>query len=65
MVRSASAASSGVSLGLGVLLLAGCATTQQEATRLQLNSARLRAAELRRARDATGPDDPRSTASRC
>ena len=47
MVRSARAASTGVSLGVGVLLLGGCATTQQEATRLQLNSARLRAAELR------------------
>ena len=54
MVRSASAASTGVTLGLGVLLLGlgvlllgGCATTQQEAKRLQLNSARLRAAELR------------------
>ncbi len=46
MVRSASAAATSVTLGLGVLL-SGCATTQQEATRLQLNSARLRAAELR------------------
>ncbi len=47
MVRSANPASAGLTLGLGVLLLSGCATTQQEATRLQLNSARLRAAELR------------------
>jgi hypothetical protein len=32
---------------LAVTALAGCATTQQEAARLRLNSARLRAAELR------------------
>lgn len=36
-----------MTLGLSTLLLSACATTQQEAARLRLNSARLRAAELR------------------
>jgi hypothetical protein len=35
------------SLGLLTLVLAGCATTQQEAARLRLNSARLRSTEVR------------------
>lgn len=42
MVRSASAI--GATLAIGVL--AGCTTTQQEAARLRLNSARIRATQL-------------------
>lgn len=41
-----SARTSTIAGGLAAVALAGCATTQQEATRVQLNSARLRAAQL-------------------
>jgi len=42
VVRSASP----IALGLALTALAGCATTQQQASRLRLNDARLRASQL-------------------
>jgi hypothetical protein len=47
--------STGVTVGLTALLLSACSTTQQEATRLQLNSSRLRAAERRVTVTRTNP----------
>ena len=41
---------------IGLFALTGCATTQQEAARLQLNSARERAAQLKVEVTRSGPD---------
>jgi hypothetical protein len=56
VVRSASCTGRAIAPALLLVALGGCATTQLQATRLQLNSARIRASELAVRVSARNPD---------